>query len=133
MKYWVASAEKLGKKPSDFKGQYVTLLNVRYEAFKRPVIDEATKKPKKDAEGKTVTEPIMGACFTFIADETIDSNTVKDYVRDLLDGKNETAARRVVIMDARIKQFPEYRNKLQDGTLAEFVNMNIVDGKFAKM
>ena len=120
MKCWVASAERLGKKPSDFKGQYVTLEKIPLVLFHKPVIDETTKKPKIGEDGKKILEDISAtSVFSFVPDEGSGTANVKDYLIGLLDGKNQTAARRVVVMDARDKQFPEWKAAWADNTIAE--------------
>ena len=57
IKCWVASAEKLGKRPSEFIGQYVTLEKIPTILFKRPEIGP-DKKALLNEAGEKVYEEI---------------------------------------------------------------------------
>ena len=130
IKVWVASAERLGKKPSDFKGQYVTLDKIPTVLFKQPELDE-NKKPLLDDEGKKIYKEIStDKVFGFIPDETANSEDVKDYIKTLVIGLNQKAALRKLLTDTRAKQFPEYKMMLNGGTLAAFLGLEIIDDKF---
>lgn len=130
MKCWVASAEKLGKKPSEFIGQYVTLEKIPTVLFKQPKLGE-DKKPLLDEDGKKIyVEVSADNVFCFVADETADSKNTREYVRDLISGLNEKAALRRLLTDIRAKQFPEYKEALNSGTLADMLELVLVDGKF---
>lgn len=134
MKCWVASAEKMGKKPSDFVGQYVTLEKVPTPLFKQRVIDPDTKKQVLDDDGEKVYEEIISTnTFCFVADETADSENIKVYIGELIDGLNQKAALRKLLVDVRAKQFPEFKEALNSGTLADMLEMVIVEGKFEKV
>ena len=76
------------------------------------------------------TMPSSGS-WGFISDETADSGTVKDYVRDIVVGKNEKAALRALLTDARSKQFPEFKASLQAGEIGDLLGVELVDGKYA--
>lgn len=132
IKCWVASAEKLGKKPSAFVGQQVTLDRIPIVLFKRTIVGE-DKKPILDEAGEKTYEDIVStSCFSFIPDETADSENIKDYVRGKVVGLNQKAALRPLAMDTKIKQFPEFKQRLNDGTLAEYLGLSLVDEKFQK-
>jgi hypothetical protein len=121
MKCWVASAEKMGKKPSDFIGQYVTL-----EKIKTKLFDQRNKETKE-------LEPVYSEnCFSFVQDETASSDNVKAYITDLVVGLNRKAALRKLITDTRAKQFPEYKDMLSKGTLAAELGFTIGDDEQAK-
>ena len=130
MKCWVASAEKVGKKPSDFIGQVVTLDKVATVLFKQAKLDDK-KKPILDEEGKKVYEDvIVTSTFSFVADETADSENIKDYIRSKIVGLNQKAALRQLLIDTRAKQFPEFKEMLNNGTLADYLELVIVNEKF---
>lgn len=132
MKCWVASAEKMGKKPSDFIGQYVTLEKIPTVLFKQPELGE-DKKPLLDDEGKKIYKEIVtDKTFCFVADETADSENIKAYIVELIDGLNQKAALRKLLVDTRAKQFPEFKEALNSGTLADMLEMVVVDGKFER-
>jgi len=132
MKCWVASAEKMGKKPSDFIGQYVTLDKVPTLLFKKPKLGE-DKKPLLDEEGNKIYDEVTTTnSFCFVPDETADSENIKDYVVGKLIGLNMKAALRPLAMDIKIKQFPEFKQKHNEGTLAEYLGLAVVDGKYQR-
>lgn len=132
MKCFVASAEKLGKKPSEFIGEYVTLEKIPTVLFKQTVVGD-DKKPILDGEGKKTYEDIIStSAFSFVADETADSENIKDYVRNLISGLNQKASLRKLLIDTRAKQFPEFKQMLSDGTLAEYLELVVVEDKFWK-
>jgi len=129
----VASAEKLGKKPQDFIGQVVTLDKQRVEQFKhRPNKDKDGKPIAKGDDGKFPLEVVAIDSFCFVADEGSDSDSTRAYARETLMGLGEKAAKRKLLSDTRLKQLPELKEKLADGTLAEYLELAVVDGKFVK-
>ena len=139
-KCWLASAKELGKVPSEFIGSYVTLEKQARLLFQKPVIDPATKKPTLNEDGKKILEDILAVDqsgrpnhFCFVADEAADSDDVQEYIRDLVTGLNQKAALRRLLIDQRAKQHPEYKVALNDGTLAELLDLVIVDDKFQKL
>ena len=135
IKVWVASAEALGKKPSDFVGSVVTLEKKPVVLFKKPKTEkvDGKEKPILDADGKKVYEEVSTTnTFAFVGDESAGSTDNMAYVIEKLDGLNEKAALRALIVDTKLKQFPEYKDKLKAGTLAEFLGMTIEDGKFKR-
>ena len=133
IKCWVASAEKLGKKPSEFIGQYVTLEKIPTTLFKRPKLGE-DKKPLLGQDGKKVYEEIStDNVFSFVADETADSDNIKKHVRELILGLNSKAALRKLLIDPRAKQFPEFKQMLNDGSLADYLELGIEDDKFVEV
>jgi hypothetical protein len=130
MKVWVASAERLGKKPSDFIGEYVTLEKTPTVLFRRPLLGE-DKKPLLDDEGNKLYEEITtDRVFGFVADETADSEAIKERVKALVLGLNQRAALRELLVDPRLKHFPEFKDMLNNGTLADYLGLVVVDGKF---
>uniref|UniRef100_A0A6M3KZ01 Uncharacterized protein n=1 Tax=viral metagenome TaxID=1070528 RepID=A0A6M3KZ01_9ZZZZ len=136
VKVAVASAEAMGKKPTEFIGEYVTIDKIPVFLFKFPKTEVDTKTGKKKAilneEGEKIYEEVWANnSFSFVPDETSDSASVNDYIRDLVEGLNEKATLRKLLVDTRAKQFPEFKQMCNDGTLAEFLGMLMVDGKFA--
>ena len=138
-KCWLASAKELGKLPSEFIGSYVTLEKQPRLLFQKPVIDPATKKATLGEDGKKVLEDILAVDqagrpnhFCFVADETSDSSNVREYIRDLVTGLNQKAALRKLLIDTKAKQHPEYKVALNEGTLADMLELVIVDNKFQK-
>lgn len=141
-KCWIASAKELGALPSAFIGQYVTLEKQARLLFKKPIFEDdgtGKKKVKLDEDGEKIYEEIFAANelgrpnhFCFTADEAADSVNIKDHIKKLVTGLNEKAALRKLLVDQKAKQFPEYKDKLNAGTLAEYLDLDIVDGKFVK-
>jgi len=132
MRCYVASAEEQGKKPSAFNGEYVTLERQNRLLFKTTKKNEDTEE-KETIEIRSInTEtglPSSGA-WCYVSDETADSGTVKDYIKEVLVGKNEKAALRALLTDARAKQFPEFKQALQAGTISELLDVELKDGKY---
>jgi len=50
----------------------------------------------------------------------------------LVIGLNQKAALRKLLVDQKAKQFPEYKDKLNSGELAEYLDLVVVDDKFTK-
>jgi hypothetical protein len=121
IKVWVASAEKLGKKPSDFVGKVVTLDKVRTKLF-----DTKNKETKEKEEVWTEN------CFGFVEDETSNSSGAKDFIKGLVLGKTEKTALRELILNERAKQMPEFKEALGNHTLADMLGLVIVDEKFVE-
>jgi hypothetical protein len=121
MKCLVASAEKQGKKPSEFIGQVVTFSKIPVLLFKM-----------KNKETGAIEEVKTENYFSFVADEGADSTNVKEHIINLILGKNIKAAQRELLVDTRAKQFPEYKDALKAGTLADKLGLVIIDDKFAK-
>mgnify|MGYP001602610016 CR=1 FL=1 len=139
-KCWRASAKELGKVPSDFIGQYVTLETQPRVLFPQPALDPATGKAQVDETGQRVFENVLAVdkagrpkCFCFVADEDTNPNDVHEYIRGLIVGLNQKAALRPLVMDERAKQHPEYKEALNNGTLADMLELIIVDGKFQRV
>jgi len=141
-KCWLGSAKEMGKTPSQFIGEYVTLekqgrlLFQTYEleddgtGKKKAKIDPDTgEKIKRDVYA--VSEAGLPKYFCFVADESADGENVKIYIRDLVTGLTERAALRKLLVDAKAKQFPEFKDKLKEGTLAEYLDL-VMDGEGEK-
>ena len=133
MRCWVASAEALGKKPSEFKGEYVTLEKKLVVLFKMPKKGE-DGKPIIGEDGKKVLEEITtDRYFCFVADEGGDSSSIVDYVKGKVIGLSASAAVRELTLDGRVKQYPEYKEAAKNGTLADMLGLAIVDSKYAEL
>ena len=139
---WLASARELGKVPSQFIGQYITLEKQPRLLFQQYTTEDdgtGKKVPKKDENGEKIKEDILAVNkdgipnhFCFVAEETAGSEDIKSYVRNLLTGLNQNASLRKLLVDTKAKQFPEFKQRLNDGTLAEYLDFVVVDGKFRK-
>lgn len=133
MRCWVASAEAMGKKPSEFKGEYITLEKKEVVLFKMPQKGE-DGKPIIGVDGKKIMEEITTSrYFCFVPDEGGDSSTIVDYVKALVIGKNQPAALHAIVLDSRCKQFPEYKEAAKLETLADKLGLAMVDGKYAEV
>jgi hypothetical protein len=137
---WLASAKELGHLPSEFIGQYVTLEKQARVLFHKPILEDdgtGRKIPKLDDEGKKILEDVLTVNqmglpnhFCFVADETADTDTVKDKVASAVTGLTEKAALRKLLID--FKQHPDFKNMLNEGTLAKELGLELIDGKFQK-
>jgi hypothetical protein len=131
MKGAVASAEKMGKIPENFVGTVATIDKQEVVLFStRPKKDEDGNEIPKGEDGKYPKKDITMEIFCFVPDEDSDSENFKTYAAEQLDGLGQKAAKRKLITDTRLKQMPELKDKLNDGTLAEYLDMEVVEGKF---
>ena len=132
MRCFCASSEEIGRKRvSENKGEYVTIERQDRILFKTKAKNKETEK-METIEVHSVGQnglPSSGS-WCFVSDETADSGTVKDYVRELVVGLNEKSALRALLTDSRAKQFPSFKTSLQAGTLAEELGLSIEEGKF---
>ena len=139
MKVWVASAEKLGKKPSEFVGQYVTLDKPRVPLFKMAIdpkevrsdtvyVLDAEGNKIIDKNGKVKVELYSTNTFAFVADESADTGSVKEKVKAALVGLSEKAALRHLVID--FKQYPEYKDAYNTGKLCDILGLKVVDGLY---
>lgn len=120
IKVFVASCEKAGTKPSALVGKVCTFSRIQIDAGYEMLNRETKKK-----------EPVIfKSYFSLVPDQDATSEGTKDYVKTLITGLNKSAALRQLVMDARAKQFPEYKEKLNNGTLAKFLGLTIVEDKF---
>ena len=132
MKGFVASAEKMGRKPSDFVGEYVTLDKLPIPLFKTPKKGEDGKLlVGKDGE-KVYEEVIATNTFSFVPDEASNPEGTRTYIANLVLGLNEQAALRKLLVDTQAKQHPELKDALKAGTLAELLDLTVVEGVFTK-
>jgi len=134
MRCLVASAEKLGKKPTDFIGQVVTFAKMPTKLF--------STRPNKDAKGNVIEKgedgkfPLFDVItedfFSIVADEGADNENTRTYAREAMMGLGKKAALRKLLTDTRLKQLPGLKDKLADGTLAAYLELQVIDGKFAE-
>lgn len=139
---WLASAKEIGVVPSKLIGQYVTLEKQPRLLFQTYVMEDdgtGKKVAKLDEAGEKIKEDILAVNqmglpnhFCFVADETAEAENIKEYIRDLVTGLNQKAALRKLLVDQKAKQFPEYKDKLNSGELAEYLDLTVVDDKFTK-
>ena len=139
-KCWLESAKELGKLPSEFIGEVVTLEKQGRKLFDKYLVEEgADGKPKVklDEEGKKMTEPILAVSqnglpkyFCFVGETDSGSDDIKAHIISLITGLNDKAALRKLLTDPKAKQFPEYKDKLNSGSIAEYLGLAVVDGLF---
>ena len=141
-KCWRASAKELGKLPSEFIGEYVTLEKqprLLFQVYELEDDGTGRKRPKLDEEGNKIKRDVLAVSgnglpkyFCFVADESADAENVRAYIRDLVIGLNQKAALRKLLVDPKAKQFPEYKDALNAGALAELLDLTVVDDKFVE-
>lgn len=131
MKGAVASAEKMGTVPERLVGSVVTIDKQSVVLFsRRPKKDDDGNDIPKGEDGKYPKVDIVQEIFVFVPDEGADSENFKTYAAEQLVGLGKQAAKRKLITDTRLKQMPELKDKLGDGTLADYLDLDVVDGKF---
>ena len=147
-KCWLESAKALGKVPSQFIGEYVTLekqIKTLFDTYveeddvegnMQVVLDEndqpVVKKDRVKVHVLAATKEGLPNHFCFVADETADAENVVGYIGNLVTGLNQKAALRKLLVDQKAKQFPEYKDMLNAGTLAEYLGLYVVDGIFVQ-
>jgi len=119
VKAFLASFERAGVTMEEKIGQYVT--------FKRVPTVLFTRTDKETQEKEDITTN----CFTLVGTETVDSDSTKTYIRDLLVGLTQKAALKQLVLDPKAKQFPEFKVALKEGTLEKMVGLKIEGTKFA--
>lgn len=128
MKCAVASAESMGKRPSQFTGEMVTLEKKSIILFQ-----QRDKTQPKGEDGKyPLKDIVVENYFCYVADETVGSSSLNDYLQDKLTGLTEKAALRELLGNTRAKQHPELKDDLKAGTLGKKLGLVLVDGKFQK-
>lgn len=121
MKCLVASTEKMGKLLESFIGQVVTMEKIPVQGFK-------TKNKETGVEEVVMYEDY----FSIVPDEGQDNPDTKNYIKTLISGLNVSAAMRKLMLDSRASQFPEFKDMLQKGTLAEYLGLKVVEDKFVE-
>ncbi len=139
---WLASAKELGKVPSEFIGEHVTFEKQPRLLFSAYVTEDdgtGKKVAVRDENGDKIKQDILAVNeaglpnhFCFTQDEGADSENIKDYIRNLVEGLNEKATLRKLLTDPKAKQYPNYKAALNGGTLGELLDLVLVDGKFTK-
>ena len=120
MRCLVAVLEAVGKKPSELIGQVVTFR-------KTPTDAGFDSKNKETGEKKKV---VYDQYFVPVEDEGAANINTLAYMKEGLKGKNIKAALRWLIMDDRAKQLPEFKDALNDGSLATKVGLVLVNETF---
>ncbi len=131
MKCFIASAEELGKKPTELKGEYVTLERQDRFLFKMSKVNKETGE-KESTEVRSINKLGLPSSnsWCFVSDETADSGDVKEYIASLIIGKKVNVALRELATESRARQFPEFKEALKAGTISDLVDVELVDGKF---
>jgi hypothetical protein len=138
-KCWLESARELGFRPSEKIGQYVTFEKQPRVLFEQYKIDPETKKPILDEAGQKIKVEVravnkegMPNHFCFAKEASATDDVVKEKIRSLVLGNNEKTVLRKLISDPTAKQYPDYKERLNNKTLAEFLGLKLVDGVFTK-
>ena len=129
VKHFLPDAEKLYAKLTNAPVIPGTLMNlvgqrVRWVRLDVPytIKDKVTGEEKKG----------ISSHYTFALD-IMTPEDIKTHVKKLVVGKNETAAKRALVMDAVAKTHPEYKAALDNNTLTDTLGITQVDGVFASV
>ena len=129
VKHFLPDAEKLYAKLTNAPVIPGTLMNlvgqrVRWVRLDVPytIKDKVTGEEKKG----------ISSHYTFALD-IMTPEDIKTHVKKLVVGKNETAAKRALVMDAVAKTHPEYKAALDNNTLTDALGITQVDGVFASV
>lgn len=79
----------------------------------------------KEKEGET--RELVGKGFVFVENDASEGVVdIKQAVREAVIGLNKPAAKRALLRHNKIRDFPEYKEALDNGTLAEMVGLELV-------
>ena len=103
----------------DFVGQVVCL-------EKKPVL--LMTVPQENTEER---KEVWQTNFIFVEDSDTAPVDIDAYVRESLIGKNKATALRWLVMDAKVRRNPKYKEALNNDTLAELLELEVHDGIFS--
>lgn len=130
MKTWVASAEAMGKKPSEFMNQYVTLERKEVLLFSTDKGEDG-KPMGANPDGSKIKREIKTDRYFLFAPDDDDPNAFKNHLVEKLNGMKQEATARTVLLDSQIGQHLDYKQAAKDSEkLAAMLGMKIVDGIF---
>lgn len=128
---WCKSAEKLliaqgmaEEEIKEKKAGWRNFIGQRVTVEKLPIV---YKQTVKGGETKETEYP----SWQFVEGDGEAEGNMDDYIKSLVVGKKLEVARRSILIDAKAKRYPEYKDALVDGTLAEMLGLEVdEDGKF---
>ncbi len=127
-KHFIPDAEKLYAKLNNAPIVPGTLMKLVGQRVRWVRLEEdytiENKETGEVKKGKT-------AHYTFALD-VMTAENINEHVKKLVLGKTLPAAKRALVMDAVAKTHPEFKQALDDGTLAEKLGLTIVDEKFTE-
>lgn len=124
---FLESAKALAKARGNDGGTLQDLLGTRV-VFEYKEVELFTHTNKDTGE----KEPISGKNFVFALDDAGEEAPIEDHIRKLIVGKNKGNALRSLMSDGKAKRDQQWRQKLNNGTLAEELGLEIVDGVFTQ-
>lgn len=134
-KYFVTSAQELDSKRRGVKLEDGDLHNIEgTRVILRRESKFIFKKRKEgtDPENPEYDEVYQENYVVVVDEEAGDDVNMDDHITGLVVGNVSSVAKRNLLMDARAKQHPEYKKALDDGSLAELLGLEVVDGKFTQ-
>lgn len=121
---WAKRGEK-SKGWKDLLGSRVTMEQKSVMLFKRP--------PKGDEEAEEDGKVhVYSENFVFVEGDAVSVGDLDEHVRNKVVGLNEQAALRALLLDNRVKRHTKYKEALDNGTLAEMLGLDLVDGVFKR-
>uniref|UniRef100_A0A6M3IP61 Uncharacterized protein n=1 Tax=viral metagenome TaxID=1070528 RepID=A0A6M3IP61_9ZZZZ len=128
---WLSSALAMGKKPSEFLGEYVTLTKKKVDLFKTDKGDD--KKPLGlNPDGSKIMRVVTTEKYFSFVKDTEDSGDYTAHIKELMLGKSEKVAARAVLLDNRTQQHPEYKEAIKNGTIGTLVGLKLVEDLYVE-
>jgi hypothetical protein len=108
-------------------GSLANLFNTRVNLRKVKKDDKKVLLFRQPTEkGSDQKTDVYGEGYVFKEDDTAGGATsVADYARTLCIGKSLSALKRTFLLDAKIKQFPEYKEAADNGTIVELLHLTL--------
>ena len=127
VKHFLPDAEKLYAKLTGAPVVPGTLMNLVGQRVRWVRLDVPYTIKARDGVGEDKSG--ISSHYTFALD-IMTAEDIKTHVKKLVLGKNETATKRALVMDAVAKTHPEYKAALDNNTLANLLGVKVDDGKF---
>lgn len=124
---FLKSAEELAKARGVDNGGVADLIGSRVVLELKEVL--LFTRTNKETQEK---EEITGTNFVFASDEAGEQAPIEEHIKSILIGKNKPNALRKLMEDSRAKREPAWRQKLNAGTIAEELGLEVVDGIFTE-
>lgn len=129
VKGFLTSAVALAKARGIENGSIPELLNTRVVMEYLPAVP-LFKIKRKNEEGEPEEEVVTGRGWVFSASGADEGIDIEEHIKSLVINANKSNALRLLMGDNRVKRDPQWKQALNDGTLADKLGITFVDGVF---
>jgi len=124
IKGFVKSGEELAKVRGT-EGGWRTLIGTRVVMERQTVIC-FTRKEKNEETGEMEPKDFTGTNLVFVTDDAGDTQAgIEDHVKKLIIGTKKPVALRAIMSDSRTKRDPQWREALNQNTLADKLGLKV--------